>query len=72
MKTKRLTLSILGMHGVRGNRLSMLDRARFLSHAGFSVLVFDFQAHGESSGEHTTFGELESLDWASVPIPSVQ
>ncbi len=37
------------MHGVRANRLSMLERARFLSHADYSVLLFDFQAHGESS-----------------------
>lgn len=50
------------MHGIRANRLSMLDRARFLSHAGYSVLVFDFQAHGESGGEHITFGYLESRD----------
>ena len=50
------------MHGVRANRLSMLDRARFLSHADYSVLLFDFQAHGESTGEHITFGYLESID----------
>jgi fermentation-respiration switch protein FrsA (DUF1100 family) len=50
------------MHGVRANRLSMVDRARFLSAAGFSVLLFDFQAHGESTGERITFGYLESKD----------
>lgn len=50
------------MHGVRANRLSMLERARFLSHADYSVLLFDFQAHGESSGQHITFGYLESMD----------
>jgi fermentation-respiration switch protein FrsA (DUF1100 family) len=50
------------MHGVRANRLSMLDRARFLSRAGYSVLLFDFQAHGESTGKHITFGFLESKD----------
>ena len=50
------------MHGVRGNRLSMVDRARFLSRAGFSVLVFAFQAHGESNGKRITFGYLESSD----------
>ncbi len=50
------------MHGVHANRLSMLDRARFLSHAGYSILLFDFQAHGESTGEHITFGYLESKD----------
>ena len=54
--------AIILMHGVRANRLSMLDRARFLSHADYSVLLFDFQAHGESTGEHITFGYLESMD----------
>ena len=50
------------MHGVHSNRLSMLDRARFLSHEGFTVLLFDFQAHGESTGNQITFGYLESKD----------
>ncbi|MCM3873570.1 MAG: alpha/beta fold hydrolase [Pyrinomonadaceae bacterium] len=54
--------AIVLMHGVRANRLTMLDRARFLSHAGYSILLFDFQAHGESTGEHITFGYLESRD----------
>jgi fermentation-respiration switch protein FrsA (DUF1100 family) len=54
--------AIVLMHGVRANRLSMLDRARFLSRAGYAVLLFDFQAHGESTGEHITFGFLESKD----------
>ena len=54
--------AIILMHGVRSNRLSMLDRARFFSKAGFTVLLFDFQAHGESSGKHITFGYLESRD----------
>ena len=54
------------MHGVRSNRLSMLDRARFLSQAGYSVLLFDFQAHGESTGKHITFGYLESEDATSA------
>jgi alpha-beta hydrolase superfamily lysophospholipase len=59
---KKGTGAILLMHGIRANRLSMLDRARFLSQAGYSVLLFDFQAHGESSGDHITFGYLESRD----------
>lgn len=54
--------AIVLMHGVRANRLSMLARARFLSDAGYAVLLFDFQAHGESSGKHITFGHLESMD----------
>lgn len=54
--------AIILMHGVRANRLSMLERARFLSRAGYSVLLFDFQAHGESNGKNITFGYLESKD----------
>src|SRR5262245_26021594 len=38
------------MHGYRATRLDMWDRACFLANAGFSVLIFDFQAHGESPG----------------------
>ena len=54
--------AIILMHGVRANRLAMLDRARFLNQKGFSVLLFDFQAHGESIGNNITFGFLESRD----------
>lgn len=50
------------MHGVRANRLAMLNRARFLNGNSFTVLLFDFQAHGESEGKHITFGYLESRD----------
>ncbi len=58
--------AIVLMHGVRATRLSMIDRARFLSQAGYTVLLFDFQAHGESSGDHITFGYLESMDARSA------
>ena len=57
---------ILLLHGVRSNRLQMLSRARFLQKAGYDVLLFDFQAHGESTGEQITFGHLESLDAESA------
>ena len=54
--------AVLLMHGVRANRLAMLARARFLHTAGYAVLLFDFQAHGESPGQRITFGYLESFD----------
>jgi pimeloyl-ACP methyl ester carboxylesterase len=50
------------MHGVRANRRAMLRRALLLRRHGFSVLLFDFQAHGESLGRHITFGHLEGRD----------
>jgi fermentation-respiration switch protein FrsA (DUF1100 family) len=54
--------AVLLLHGVHANRLAMLPRARFLHALGYSVLMPDFRAHGESSGIHTTFGALESRD----------
>lgn len=53
---------ILLMHGVRSNRKEMIQRAVFLNKSGYSVLLFDFQAHGESEGDKITFGYLESQD----------
>jgi fermentation-respiration switch protein FrsA (DUF1100 family) len=58
--------AIVLMHGVRANRLQMAARARVLHQHGFSVLLFDFQAHGESLGRRITFGKLESLDAAAA------
>jgi uncharacterized protein len=54
--------AILLLHGMHANRLAMLPRARFLHALGYSVLLPDFRAHGESTGDHTTFGALESRD----------
>lgn len=50
------------LHGSGTDRRSMLERARFLKAAGYSVLLFDFQAQGESVGNHVTDGYLEALD----------
>jgi len=67
---------IILMHRIRSNRLEMLDRARFLRNAGYSVLLFDFQAHGDSPGNKITFGYLESkdaqaaLDYIRSQLPS--
>jgi len=44
----------------------MTNRARFLSQHGYSVLLFDFQAHGESEGSSNTFGYLEAGDARSA------
>jgi len=58
--------AVLLLHGVGSNRESMLGRARFLHDEGFTVLAPDFQAHGESPGDHVTFGAKESLDAAAA------
>jgi fermentation-respiration switch protein FrsA (DUF1100 family) len=54
--------AVLLMHGVGADRLQMLDRARLFHREGFAVLLFDFQAEGESPGEAITFGYLEAKD----------
>ncbi len=54
--------AVLLLPGIRANRLSTVDRARFLYRAGYSVLLIDFQATGETKGDHITFGWKESRD----------
>lgn len=51
---------VLLLHGVGADRRQMLDRARFLHEAGYSALLVDLPAHGESSGDRITFGVHES------------
>jgi uncharacterized protein len=58
--------TVVLMHPLRGNRQAMLGRAAFLAPAGYGVLLFDFQAHGESNGERITFGALERHDAAAA------
>lgn len=52
--------AVLLLHGVRGDRRSMLARARFLHQAGYAVLLLDLPSHGESSGNRITFGWREA------------
>jgi alpha-beta hydrolase superfamily lysophospholipase len=53
---------IVLLHGIRGSRRSMLDRARMLYGEGYSIVMIDLQGHGESSGEQITIGHLEKHD----------
>jgi len=54
--------AVLLLPGIRANRLSMVERAQFLRRAGYSVLLIDFQATGETKGDHITFGWKEGRD----------
>ena len=49
-------------HPIRGSRRAMLDRAKMLRDAGYSTLLVDLQAHGESKGQRITLGDLERHD----------
>jgi pimeloyl-ACP methyl ester carboxylesterase len=51
---------VLLVHSMRSNRLEMLSRGRFLRDQGYSVLLIDLHAHGETAGEKITFGLRES------------
>ncbi len=54
--------NVLLLPGIRANRLSMVERARFLRAHSYATLLIDLQATGESKGEHITFGAQESRD----------
>lgn len=61
-ETPHALACILLLHGVRRHRGEMLSRAEFLLQQGYSVFLFDFQAHGESPGETITFGVREAAN----------
>lgn len=67
--------AVLLLHGVRGNRLQMLARARWLQLEGIASLAVDLPSHGESSGERIGFGRLEApgadaaLAWLRARLP---
>jgi len=54
--------SVLVLHGLGDNRLGMIGYAElFLAH-GYTVLLPDARAHGESGGALATYGLLEARD----------
>jgi len=54
--------TVVLMHGVRADRGSQVERMRLFHEAGYAVVAFDFQAHGESPGDAITFGAREKED----------
>lgn len=56
------------MHGVRADRGSQTDRMRLFHGAGYDVVAFDFQAHGESPGDAITFGGRERHDAVAAVV----
>jgi fermentation-respiration switch protein FrsA (DUF1100 family) len=54
--------TVVLIHSFRGDRRSMLGRARLFRQAGYAVVLVDLQAHGESPGDRITIGLLERHD----------
>ena len=54
--------TVIVCHGLASSKSNQLVMARRMPTDGFNVLAFDFRAHGESSGQLTTFGDLERRD----------
>ena len=67
--------AVLLLHGVRSDRRQMVQRALWLNQNGYSVLLIDLAAHGESPGERITFGAREAggvraaLAWLRRQLP---
>lgn len=53
---------VIVLHGAGDNRTSMLGYAQLLLDHGYSVLLPDSRAHGESGGDLSTYGLLERND----------
>ena len=56
--------TLIMCHGWGDNKGELLKQTYFLNeNAGFNLLYFDFRSHGESGGEITTIGGLETIDF---------
>ena len=58
----RIVRTVIVLHGVKGNRTSVVRYAITLCNANFNVLLFDWRAHGESDGKYVTYGYYERQD----------
>ncbi len=62
IKNKNPKGIIILSHGYGYDKQSMLPPAKELYENGYSLLLFDYRAHGESEGNKTTIGFLEQYD----------
>ena len=54
------------LHGVSDNRIGVLSHGEMLLRHGYSVVLMDARAHGESGGAMATYGWLERNDMRAV------
>jgi pimeloyl-ACP methyl ester carboxylesterase len=56
--------TLMMCHGWGDNKGELLKQTYFLNETGgFNLMYFDFRSHGESDGEITTIGGLETIDF---------
>jgi pimeloyl-ACP methyl ester carboxylesterase len=58
--------TLLMCHGWGDNKGELLRETEFLHGAGFNLLYFDNRSHGDSEGEVTTIGYLETIDFEAA------
>jgi uncharacterized protein len=57
---------VLLFHGISDNRTGVLGPAEFLLRHGYSVVMMDSRAHGQSGGDTATFGWKERYDTVAI------
>jgi uncharacterized protein len=57
---------VLLFHGVADNRAGVLGQAQLLLKEGYSVVMMDSRAHGQSEGPMATYGWLERIDTRAI------
>lgn len=65
-ETPNSVATVVLVHGLRGNRRKVLNRAERCLGAGLDVVLIDLQAHGQSLGQHITIGYQERHDVAAA------
>ncbi|HVM61625.1 MAG TPA: alpha/beta fold hydrolase [Verrucomicrobiae bacterium] len=58
--------TILVLHGVHGNKDSLLYMGHLLADAGFRAVLVDLRGHGRSTGAWLTYGVRESADLSEL------
>lgn len=69
--------TVIPLHGYTSSRWGfyIVPVIEALAREGYNVLAFDFRAHGESEGKHTTIGDkefmdvLSAIDWIKMHHP---
>lgn len=66
IKNRSSRATIILLHGFAVDKSDLLDVAHFLFNNNFSVLLFDFRAHGYSGGKYCSLGYFEKMDLRSA------